>query len=55
MKKTYINPNMNVVTMKMTQHLLDGSITRTLDNTTTITDENDFGARGFDFDDEDEY
>ena len=25
MKKTYINPNMSVVTMKMAQHLLNGS------------------------------
>ena len=29
MKKTYINPNMNVVTMKMAQHLLNGSDVRT--------------------------
>ena len=54
MKKTYINPNMNVVTMKMTQHLLDGSIPHTLDNTKTITDTNDFGARGFDFSEDEE-
>ena len=29
MKKTYINPNMEVVKLQMHQHLLDGSLTVT--------------------------
>ena len=29
MKKTYINPNLEVVRLQMSQHLLDGSLTRT--------------------------
>ncbi len=57
MKKTYINPDIQVVMMKMNQHLLDGSPgSKTLDkNADQVTDGNDIGGRFFDFDDEDEY
>ena len=54
MKKTYINPDIQVIMMKMNQHLLDGSPgSKTLDkNATQITDGNDIGGREFDFFDE---
>ena len=54
MKKEYINPNMNVVTMKMAQHLLNGSDVKTggkLGGEYTSTDVS-YG-REFDFTDED--
>lgn len=53
MKKTYINPNMNVVTMKMAQHLLNGSDVKTggkLGGEYTSSDVS-YG-REFDFEDE---
>ena len=55
MKKTYINPDIQVIMMKMNQHLLDGSPgSKTLDkNATQISSGNDIGGRGFDFFDED--
>jgi hypothetical protein len=34
MKKTYINPNMDVVKLQMHQHLLDGSLTVKFGDTT---------------------
>jgi hypothetical protein len=52
MKKTYINPDIQVVMMKMNQHLLDGSPgSKTLNkNATQISDSNDIGGRAFNFD-----
>ena len=52
MKKTYINPNIEVVELQMTQHLLDGSITVNMGSTPTAASESD--ARSFDFDDEED-
>ena len=51
MKKTYINPNIHVVMMKMNQHLLESSPgSQLLDRSTPqIDNSNDIGARGFDF------
>ena len=57
MKKTYINPNMEVVKIQMHQHLLDASIP--LSNTPASKDgDGNYDkalGRDFDFDDEDEY
>jgi hypothetical protein len=53
MKKTYINPEMAVVEMKMNNAMLAGSLSKF---TTTINDENDVLSREDDWgwDDEDE-
>lgn len=57
MKKTYINPNMEVVKIQMHQHLLDASIP--LSNTPASKDgDGNYDkalGREFDFFDEDEY
>jgi len=47
MKKTYINPNIEVIKMKMTQHLLDGSINASISG--TQSNESALGHE-FDFD-----
>ena len=53
MKKTYINPEMEVVKLKMSQVLLDGSLTK--DSETVISSNDAVLGRGFDgFDDDDE-
>ena len=48
MKKTYINPEMEVVVMKMNNSLLAGSDTLPK-GSETITDPNDILAPDFDF------
>ena len=61
MKKTYINPTLDVVEIKYQHQLLAGS-TLGIDPTVEITDEgellsreNDFDDEDFDFDEEDEF
>ena len=52
MKKTYINPEMEIVRMKMNQHLLDGSpAAQVLDpSDTPISSGDDIGSHGDEFD-----
>lgn len=52
MKKTYMNPTLEVVVLKINNSLLAGSLPKGTDE---ITDEADVLGRDFDFDDEDEY
>ena len=47
MKKTYINPEMEIVKMKLNQHLLDGSITVNVG--TDPTDPNTSDAPGTEY------
>jgi len=56
MKKTYMNPNIQVVMIKINQHLLESSPgSQVLDRSTPqIDNSNDIGARGFDFGFDDE-
>ena len=51
MKKTYINPTMEVVKLQMHQQMLAGSLNIT-DNEATQTDGVYNDARDFDFEDE---
>ena len=51
MKKTYMNPTLEVVVLKINNSLLAGSLPKGTDE---ITDEDDVLGRDFDFDD-DEY
>ena len=51
MKKTYINPAIEVVELKMNCQILAGSLAKGDD---VITNENSVLSRGYDFDDEDE-
>jgi len=53
MKKTYMQPELNVVKLGLVQ-MMCSSPTGTLDSSKSITNENQFGARGFDFDFEDD-
>ena len=53
MKKTYINPTLDVVEIKYQHQLLAGS-TLGIDPTVQITDEGDLLSREMDFDDEEE-
>ena len=50
MKKTYINPEMEIVEMKMNNAMLAGSMPKSNDE---ITDESSVLGRDFGFDDED--
>ena len=49
MKKTYINPEMDIVEMKMKNAMLAGSMPKSTDE---ITDESSVLGRDFDFDEE---
>ena len=53
MKKTYINPTLDVVEIKYQHQLLAGS-TLGIDPTVQITDEGDLLSREMDFDDEED-
>ena len=53
MKKTYINPTLDVVEIKYQHQLLAGS-TLGIDPTVEITDEGDLLSREMDFDDEED-
>ena len=52
MKKEYINPRLEVIKIKRALMLVPGSAN--LDTTQSITNSDEFGAREYDFD-EDEY
>ena len=52
MKKTYINPTMAVVELKMACQMLAGSLAKGDD---VITNENSVLSRGYDFDEEEEW
>ena len=53
MKKTYINPTLDVVEIKYQHQLLAGS-TLGIDPTVQITDEGDLLSREMEFDDEED-
>jgi hypothetical protein len=53
MKKTYINPTLDVVEIRYQHQLLAGS-TLGIDPTVQITDEGDLLSREMDFDDEED-
>lgn len=53
MKKTYINPEMEIVKIA-TQQMLAGS-SFDIDPTVEVTDEGSLLSRGYDFDDEEEW
>lgn len=50
MKKTYINPKMDIFKLNVVHHMLAGSFGVTVGKTPTSA--NDSDARDFDFDDE---
>ena len=54
MKKTYINPTMEVVKLQMHQQMLAGSLDITKNSATKTGSDYD-DARYFDFNDEEEY
>ena len=55
MKKEYINPNIEVIKMKMNQHLLEASNRTIVNETATKTGDYYDEARFFDFGEDDEY
>lgn len=52
MKKTYIAPGLEVVKIETASMI---ALSGYLDNNQSITDQNGFGARDFDFEEEEEY